>query len=59
MKRIKYQLYIKLNEDVCLYFNSFSSKYLLLDKRKHELYQSLSLEEIEKAHPDLYSMNKL
>lgn len=56
MKRIKYQLYIKLNEDVCLYFNSFSSKYLLLDKRKHELYQSLSLEEIEKAHPDLYSM---
>lgn len=55
MKKSKYQLYTKIGENLFLYFNSFSSRYLLLDETKHGLYQSLSVVDIEKEYPALYS----
>lgn len=56
MRKIKYQLYTKVQDEYFLYFNSFSLKYLLLDENKHNLYQFLSLEKLEKEYPKFYSI---
>lgn len=54
MKRNKYQTFIEVDKGIFLYFNSFSSKYLLLDKKKHNIYQNSSLEYIKQNYLDLY-----
>ena len=54
MKRNKYQTFIEVDKGIFLYFNSFSSKYLLLDEKKHNIYQNSSLEYIKQNYLDLY-----
>lgn len=56
MRKVKYQLYTKIRDGIFLYFNSFSSKYLLLDDIKHNLYQTLPVSELENVQPALYSL---
>ena len=50
MKRNKYQTFIEVDKGIFLYFNSFSSKYLLLDEKKHNIYQNSSLEYIKQNY---------
>jgi len=56
MRKIKYQIYTKIQEGIFLYFNSFSAKYILLDDTKHNLYQTLSASELESVNPVLFSL---
>lgn len=56
MRKIKYQIYTKIQDNIYLYFNSFSSKYLLLDDAKHSLYQTLPVSELENVQPALFSL---
>ncbi len=55
MKKNKYQTYIEVDKGIFLYFNSFSTKYLLLDEKKHLIFQNHSLEDIKQNHLDLYN----
>lgn len=54
MKRIFYQTYEQIDENVYLHYNSFSDKFLLLNKELHTIYVEKSLGEIENQQPRLF-----
>ncbi len=54
MKKNIYQIYTQISNDLFLYYNSFSNKYLLLNKRNHDLYQKNDADKLLIANSQLY-----
>lgn len=54
MKKSHFQTYISIREDLFLHYNSFSDKYLLLNKKNHQLYETDSIEYVQSNDFELY-----
>ena len=54
MKKSYFQTYISIREDLFLHYNSFSDKYLLLNKKNHQLYETDSIECVQSKDLELY-----
>lgn len=54
MKKSHFQTYISIREDLFLHYNSFSDKYLLLNKKNHQLYETDSIEYVQSKDFELY-----
>lgn len=54
MKKSHFQTYIPIREDLFLHYNSFSDKYLLLNKKNHQLYETESIESVQSKDLGLY-----
>lgn len=54
MKKSHFQTYIYIREDLFLHYNSFSDKYLLLNEKNHQLYETESIENVQSKNLELY-----
>ncbi len=43
MKKAKYQTFIQLQNQIYLHYNSFSDKYILMNKYCHDIYENNSI----------------
>lgn len=56
MKKNKYQVQVQIDDNYYLYYNAFSSKYLLLDDIKHKQFQSYCTKEVQEINTDFYDV---
>lgn len=54
MRKNKYQIWVSLNENLFLHYNSFSDKYILMNKDNHELYENSTPDILEKMNMELF-----
>lgn len=54
MKKNRYQTYINVDDGYYLHYNAFSNKYILLDEKKHSIYQNCSTDEIKSIDGKLF-----
>ena len=54
MRKNKYQIEVSLNENLFLHYNSFSDKYILMNKDSHDLYEQSTPEDLEKKNKSLF-----
>ena len=58
MKKHNYQFYEEIASDCYLHYNSLSNLFLVLNEKRHLLYENCSVGELEQKSPELYSQLK-
>lgn len=58
MKKQKYQFFEEIGSDIYLHYNSLSNLFLVLNRKKHLLYENCPIELLEQEDSQLYSRLK-
>ena len=58
MKKHKYQFYEQIASGYYLHYNSLSNLFLILNERKHLLYENCPVDQLEQKDTQLYNQLK-